>query len=186
MYSIEILMKEHESIIDFTNQLKAMSLAILRGDEVQVEDFKKAIFFSKNFADKYHHQKEENILFRVMMDTLDPVATQLIRGGMMVEHDFGRLHVKTILESVEKYETNPSDELKLDIISNAICYGNLLARHIAKEDEAVYQYAVRALSNENKIIVEEETLSHEENEENKELYKKCLAILDELKEKYNG
>ena len=47
-------MKEHEFIIDFTNQLKAMSLSILKGNEVAVEDFKKAIYFSKNFADKYH------------------------------------------------------------------------------------------------------------------------------------
>ncbi|MBK5201071.1 MAG: hemerythrin domain-containing protein [Spirochaetaceae bacterium] len=186
MYSIDILIKEHEIIIDFTNQLKAMSLSILRGNEVEVEDFKKAIYFSKNFADKYHHQKEEKILFRVMMETLPPVATQLIRGGMMVEHDLGRLHVKTILEAVEKYEKIPSDELKLDIIANSICYGALLARHIDKEDEAVYQFAIRSLSEENMKIVENETHAHENNEQNKEVYKNCLAILQELKDKYNG
>jgi hemerythrin-like domain-containing protein len=179
-------MEEHEIIIDFTNQLKAMSLSILRGNEVSVVDFKKAIYFSKNFADKYHHQKEEKILFRVMMDTLPPIATQLIRGGMMIEHDLGRLHAKTILEAVEEYEKNPSDELKLDIIANSICYGALLARHIDKEDAAVYQFAIRSLSEDNMKIVEDETHAHEDNEQNKEVYKNCLAILQELKDKYNG
>lgn len=186
MYSIDILIKEHEFIIEFTNQLKAMSLCIFRKNKVDVEDFKKAIYFSKNFADKYHHQKEEKILFKVMMDTLPPVATQLIRGGMMVEHDLGRLYVKTILEAIEKYEKEPSDELKLDIIANSICYSDLLARHIAKEDEAVYQFGIRTLSYGNKKIIDEKTHTHENNEKNKKIYRNCLTILQELKDKYNG
>jgi hemerythrin-like domain-containing protein len=185
MYSIDILVKEHELIIDITNILKKECVEILKGKEVDTDLFEQIIYFVKNFADKYHHQKEEKILFRVMMDTLPPVATQLIRGGMMVEHDLGRMHVSLIVEALEEYKQNPSDELKLEIIANAVSYCNLLARHIGKEDAAVYTFAERALTKENLEIVENETHEHEENEENIKIRNKCLNILKELKERNN-
>lgn len=186
MYSIEILEQEHQLIIELTNIIKQECVKILNTKEIDTQMFEDIIYFTKNFADKYHHQKEEKILFRVMMETLPPIATQLIRGGMMVEHDLGRMHVKLIVDALEAYKQTPTDELKLEIVSNAVCYSNLLARHIEKEDNTVYTFAARSLTEENLAIVEKETAEHENNKENIEIRTKCLNILNELKEKNNG
>lgn len=185
MYSIEILVQEHKFIIELTTILRKECVNILNGKEIDFEKFDNMIYFIKNFADKYHHQKEEKILFRVMMDTMPPIATQLIRGGMMVEHDLGRMHVKSIVDSLEGYKKNPTDELKLEIIANAVCYCNLLSRHIEKEDTAVYTFAERSLSAINLEIIEKETQNHENIKENIEIRSKCIKILEELKEKNN-
>ena len=186
MYSIDILVEEHKSIIALTEELRKECTNILNGKEIDTDYFEKAVFFARNFGDKYHHQKEEKILFRDMMEKLGPVATQLIRGGMMVEHDFGRLYIGSIADAVEEYKKNPDDALKLDIIANAVGYGNLLTRHIDKEDNAVYTFAERSLSDEDKKTVNDETLLHEEDKNNIEIRRKCLAILEELKGKNNG
>ena len=187
MYGIDILVKEHEVILEYTKVLRTECTNILNGKEVDLDFFKKGIFFTRNFADKYHHQKEEEILFAIMMEKLGPLATQLIRGGMMVEHDLGRLHAKTMIAAVEDLEKDPSNsDAKLELISNAVCYGDLLARHIDKENAAVYQFAIRSLDADSVKKVNEETLTHEDNEDNKAVLKICMGYLAELKEKING
>ena len=140
--------------------------------------------FGKNYADHLHHGKEEKILFKVMLEKLGPVADKLIRNGMLVEHDLGRLHMNELLEAIDRYEKDPSTLNKLDIITNASGYATLLNRHIGKEDEVVYTFAQRALSDEDKERVNAETKEFDEAPENKADVEKYLEWLKNFKEKY--
>ena len=119
------------------------------------------------YADHLHHGKEEKILFKVMLEKLGPVADKLIRNGMLVEHDLGRLHMNELLEAADRYEKDPSTLNKLDIITNAAGYATLLNRHIGKEDEVVIYFCERALSAEDKERVDAETKEFDEDPENK-------------------
>jgi hemerythrin-like domain-containing protein len=161
MYGIDLLMKEHENILDFTAFLRKICTGILNGEPVDGKLLRECVDFGRNYADKHHHGKEEKILFQFMLDNMGPVAEKLIRNGMLVEHDFGRLYLSELEKAVEEYEKNPLDDYKLDIISNGVGYGALLKRHIEKEDEVVYTFAARALSDEHKKAVDEETESFE-------------------------
>ena len=103
---------------------------------------------------------------------------------MLVEHDLGRLHMNELLEAIDRYEKDPSTLNKLDIITNASGYATLLNRHIGKEDEVVYTFAQRALSDEDKERVNAETKEFDEATENKSDVEKYLDWLKNFKEKY--
>ncbi len=161
MNGIDILMKEHENILAFNGFLRKICAGIVEGQEVDGALLRECIDFGRNYADKHHHGKEEKILFRIMMENMGPVADKLIRNGMLVEHDLGRLHLAQLEAAIEEYEKNPVTDHKLDIISNAVGYGALLQRHIDKEDQAAYAFAARALPADKMNDVDKETESFE-------------------------
>ena len=66
--------------------------------------------------------------------------------------------------ALDNYEKSQDDMYKLDIIANAVAYGDLLARHIDKEDRVVYTFAIRELSDDLKKRVDEETRAFEERD----------------------
>ncbi|MBO8462693.1 MAG: hemerythrin domain-containing protein [Firmicutes bacterium] len=143
---IETLREEHDEIEKFIEALRVKCIAFMEHNEVNLQDFKDAVQFIRTYADLRHHQKEEKILFKAMLDHLGTVAVNLIQHGMLVEHDLARLHVMELEKAVEAYEKAPTPENKIDIISNAMGYYYLLKRHIAKENEVIYPYAQKSLS----------------------------------------
>ena len=58
MNSFEIMIDEHNRIKEMLEVIKAYCLRILRGEEVDYEDFFLIIDFIRNYADKHHHGKE--------------------------------------------------------------------------------------------------------------------------------
>ncbi|MFT4105487.1 MAG: hemerythrin domain-containing protein [Lacrimispora sp.] len=161
MNGIDLLVKEHENILAFTGFMRKICAGILEGEPVDGPLLRECIEFGRNYADKHHHGKEEKILFRVMLENMGPVADKLIRNGMLVEHDLGRLHLSELEKAIDEYEKNPGTEPKLDIISNAIGYGALLKRHIEKEDGVAYTFAARELSEDILKAVDAETEAFE-------------------------
>ena len=104
MYGIEILVDEHKNIIEFCKSMKSMCCSIIEGNEVDANLVKECVAFGKTYADHLHHGKEEKILFKIMLEKLGPVADKLIRNGMLVEHDLGRLHMNELLEAIDRGE----------------------------------------------------------------------------------
>lgn len=175
MYGIDLLVEEHKNIIKFTEIMKNKCAEIMNGAEVDTNLFREYIDFARNYADKHHHGKEELILFKVMTDKLGMVAEKLVKHGMLIEHDFGRLFMANLEEALDKYDEEKSDDVKLDIIANAVGYGHLLRRHIEKEDSVVYTYAHRELDSSDLEKVDSDTVEFEkENVKQKEKYEKWL------------
>ena len=164
MYGTDLLVAEHQNILKFVGIMKSSCKDILDGKAVDIDKFRQYINFARNYADKHHHGKEEEILFKIMVDELPPVAEKLIRQGMLVEHDLGRLFMTNLEAALDNYEKSQDDIYKLDIIANAVGYGDLLARHIEKEDKVVYTFAARELSDDLKKRVDEETRAFEERD----------------------
>ena len=119
--------------------------------------------------------------FNIMTDNLGVLAEKLIKYGMLVEHDLGRLYISNLEEALGKVK-NGNEESKLDLIGNAIAYCDLLKRHIDKEDRVVYTFAERELSEELLSEISNKCMSYEEKHDMiKEEY---ISILNELKNKY--
>ncbi len=163
MYGIEILVKEHENILNFTNILESECEKILDGKEVDVEFFRRGIVFIREYADKHHHQKEEELLFKYMVEELGPVAEKLVKNGMLVEHSLARGTTMSLEEYVNKYEEDPSTYNKLHIIGHAMTYANLLRRHATAENTVAYPFAEKNLKAETLEKVDVETRNIEEN-----------------------
>lgn len=184
MYSVELMVAEHDNILKFIDVVRKACCGILDGREVNADDFEKMIAFARGYADKHHHGKEEQILFAEMTQHLGPVAENLVRHGMLVEHDLGRLHIADLEAALGRYREDPQTIHKLGILAGAAGYANLLERHIARENEAVYPYAERQLPEDIRQSVEERTRAFEADAEARGVQAHSLGILRELTEKY--
>lgn len=146
--TIQVLREEHDQLLQFVNGLRRQCIRLMEDNEFDSAAFEAAVDFIKNFADKRHHQKEEDILFKAMLEQLGKIAENLIKYGMFVEHNMARLYVMELEKAVNAYKKEPTAENKLDIIGNAMSYCYLLERHALKENEVVYPYAEKNLSKE--------------------------------------
>lgn len=177
MKAIDIMMEEHKNILRMLKVIRKECFNILQGGEFNYEKFYLIIDFIKNYADEHHHKKEEKILFRKMVENLGTVGEKVINHGMLVEHDFGRLYIKSLGEAVEALKGG-DEEAKLDVIANAISYTHLLERHIEKEDSVIYKFAQRELKEEVLTLIDEQCVEYEKN--NKEIKDKNLGLLEKL------
>ena len=182
MKAIEIMNEEHKYIIRMLHVIRKCCFKILNGEEVIYEDFDKIIDFVRNYADNHHHKKEEKILFVKMVEELGEPAEKAVKQGMLVEHDLGRLHIRELVEALDKLKAG-EEEAKLDVIANAIPYSHLLTRHIDKEDRVIYKFAERNLKEETMQFVNLECENYEVN--NEEIRNKYILLLEELEKKYN-
>lgn len=181
MNAIELMMEEHKNIKEMLKVVRKASLIILEENKVNVEDFYKVINFIRNYADSHHHKKEEIMLFNRMVEEIGETAEKVVKYGMLVEHDIGRLYVSNLEEALKFYEEG-NNEAKIDIIANAISYCNLLDRHIHKEDNVIYKFAERELKEETIKNIDSECVIFEN--ENSNVKDENLDILNELKSKY--
>lgn len=108
---------------------KNLDLESKEGKEI----IQKGVDFIRNYADKYHHAKEEEILFKYFDEDLDIIK------AMHLDHENARAHVRAILEGLDE-----KDEAKVAEHLNA--YGELLIEHIKKEDEILYPWMDRSFS----------------------------------------
>lgn len=184
MYSVELMVMEHDNILKFIGVVKNACCGIIDGKAVDTQDFEKMILFARNYADKHHHGKEEQILFAEMTNHLGRIATNLVQHGMLVEHDLGRLHIADLEAALKQYKENPQTIHKLGIIAGAAGYANLLQRHIDKENEVVYKYAENNLSPDILESVDSRVKAFEKDAETQKIQERYLGILKELTEKY--
>jgi hemerythrin-like domain-containing protein len=91
------------------------------------------IDFIRSYADKYHHAKEEEILFKYFDENLDIIK------AMQQDHENARARVRAMLEAVDGKD-------KETIAENLNAYRELLTDHIKKEDEILYPWMDRNLS----------------------------------------
>lgn len=134
----EKLSDEHKDILEVIGAVGRECRTLQAGGEIDGDFFAKAIDFIRNYADEYHHAKEEDILFEelgrpdVKMHC-DPTQQ------MLLEHEMGR-------DLVRGLEAGVAAGDKTEIVKNALGYGQLLQQHIYKEDNILYPMAEEALS----------------------------------------
>lgn len=183
MDGIVLMVEEHKYIKRMLHVMRKACFGIMKGKEIDYEDFEKMIDFVRSYADKTHHGKEEKILFNRMIDEIGGPAEKLVKFGMLVEHDLGRLYMTELLEALAKVKSGDEDA-KLDVIANAVSYTHLLHRHIDKEDNVVYSFARREFKEEtlNKINVECDKFEEEMSQAG--IQNKYIKILELFEEKY--
>ncbi len=183
MNSIEVMMAEHRLIERMLKVMRKACYGIMQGEAINYDDFNDMIKFVREYADTHHHGKEEKFLFNEMITHLGELGTKLVKNGMLVEHDLGRLHMQELTAALEKVKAG-DDESKLDVIANAIGYASLLTRHIGKEDSVVYTFAQRQLPADVQTNIDVLTKAYEEEAEANGIQKYYLDLLERLEAKY--
>lgn len=165
MKAIEYLVKEHDQITKFLDRLEEECLSILNDKSINEEFFRASISFIREFADGIHHKKEEDILFKYMLEELGVLGEKVIRGGMLVEHQLARGYVFELENSLNSYKMKKDDKAVLQILANSMAYVNLLRSHIDKENSTVYNFAEDRLTDDIKGKIEEESSKRLKEEE---------------------
>lgn len=105
-----------------------------RADAVFIE---KAVDFFRTYADRTHHGKEEDILFKALEHK--PLAGDLAdtMKELLNEHVIARNTVRAIVQAREKYLNGDESSLH-DILNGLTDLINLYPRHIEKEDKRFF------------------------------------------------
>jgi len=173
--STKILSDEHKNILKIADALEKECDAIKQGKLIDKDFFIKAIYFIRNYADRFHHAKEEDILFKELCkgDEQGKMHCSPVEQ-MLYEHDIGRNFVKKTEEGVKENDKRKS-------VENAIDYVRLIREHIYKEDNILYPMADEVLD---KKTQQNMLKKFEKEEKAKEKdKKKCLAIIKEFEKR---
>ncbi len=96
-----------------------------------------AVDFIRVYADRTHHGKEEDILFRELnKKALTPEDRQIMKE-LIEEHVFGRQTTKSIVEANTRYR-NGDETALVDITTNLKTLTEFYPRHIEKEDKVFF------------------------------------------------
>ncbi len=167
----KILSDEHQNILKVVETLDDRCNQVQSGEEIDRKFFLDTINFIRNYADKFHHAKEEEILFKELCKPGVEMHCNPIEM-MLYEHEQGRNFVKEMEQGVK-------EENKTKIISGARGYIQLIKEHIFKEDNILYPMADEAL---NKKTQQEMLKRFEKVErEKREDKKKYLNFVRSLK-----
>ena len=151
-----------------------------KGENVDPELYPEAVDFLKNFADKCHHGKEEQLLFKKMMERgvsgeVGPIAV------MMREHQDGRAHVQNI-DKLSKGKM--SKATKDGLIKSSRAYVDLLSKHIQKEDNILYPLANQVLDGEDQKELEKGFEEIEEKVMGPGVHEKYHRMIEEWSARY--
>jgi hemerythrin-like domain-containing protein len=177
MDAIETLMGEHRVIEGGIDALVAFADEVLRGSDDRAE-LARFVTFIREFADAHHHGKEEDILFKVMVEAGFPERGGPI-GVMLMEHDMGRARVKVLADHAAGSGSWTPEE-RGRIAEAAHGYAQLLREHIHKEDAILYPMAEQRLPPHLLDRVNEECQAFEAHEAGKGVPDRLRALAGEL------
>jgi len=134
MLPVDVLVSEHQLILYTVSVLKKEQRKIVAAVKVDPDVIVAVVDFFRTYADRYHHGKEEGILFNALYKRkLSDVDGEMIRE-LILEHALARRTV-TSLENLKTSYINGISESLNDIID---CFSTLIElypEHIEKEDK---------------------------------------------------
>lgn len=138
-----VMVDEHRLILRMISLVEQNTALLEQGRFRNWQFFLDAVDFIRNYADHYHHAKEEDVLFAALVHNGMPEKQSPIEA-MHLEHDQGRIHVRAMEDAVLQAQAGETGRVPL-IAAHAKAYAQLLRGHIDKEDQILYPLAERTL-----------------------------------------
>ncbi len=160
MEILEMLVKEHGLIRQFLDNLHLAVEKIEGGEHPPREFFEKGVKFARNFTDKYHHFKEEYLLFGLLaMKKKGQIDAQI--DSLKYSHERGRSLVNELEKALDGYSQGQEAQL-IGILEGLAAYISLLKQHIHREDHVFYPMAEGEISEKEQNELLKEFLKEDE------------------------
>jgi len=178
----QVLREEHDVILEMLDALDAIAHRVETGNEVSLQVLTDLHEFFVLFADRLHHEKEEDLLFPFLERKGVPRAGGPL-GRMLKEHEEGRAFVKTMATNAQGC-ADREESARKSWLTAARGYANLLRNHIWKENEVLFQIAERLISPDEQTMLAKEFAKVEGEklapESRTELKQKMESLLREI------
>lgn len=171
----ETLMNEHQLIL---NYIALMERATNHPDTaILLANGHHFIDFIHQFADNFHHAKEEDSLFRYLgvagvLTHCNPIPQ------MLNEHNQARSFVQTMEDALLKNDVT-------GLVTAMQQYARLLKEHIFKEDNILYPMAERGLSDSAKTALLNEYADTEQRLNSAEIWQRYQHLYTELADNFS-
>lgn len=138
-----VMVEEHKLILRMVALLERNVELARQGRFRDWQFFLDGVDFIRNYADRFHHAKEEDVLFTALVANGMPEKSSPIEA-MLSAHDQGRAFVRGMEEAAQRAQAGELGQIPL-LAENAAGYIALIRDHIDKEDHILYPLAERVL-----------------------------------------
>ena len=141
------LMIEHRLIERMIGIIKDALKQIESTREVDPVFVDTAVDFIRTYADRTHHGKEEDILFRDLNKRALSAEDRQVMKELIEEHVFGRQTTKALVEANTRYRNGDKSALP-DITDKLRTITEFYPKHIEKEDKVFFPAYMTYMSDE--------------------------------------
>ena len=141
---ITVLIEEHKVILKVVSECDAIAQELNAGRNVEAGLLLRIVEFLREFADKCHHAKEEDLLFPAFENAGVPSSGCPLEA-LRAEHMKGRKLVMQLEESANAYANSVAGATE-GITTALSGIAKLYPNHIWKEDAMVFPMAERLFS----------------------------------------
>ena len=131
------LMIEHRLIERMIAVIMKALTAIESTQEVDPVFVDTAVDFIRTYADRTHHGKEEDILFRDLEKRALSAEDRRLMKELIEEHVFGRQTTRVLVEANARYRTGDRSALPV-IVAKLRTITEFYPKHIQKEDKVFF------------------------------------------------
>jgi hemerythrin-like domain-containing protein len=162
MMPIGPLMIEHRLIEKMIDVIKKERDRIKVLQEINPPFITTLVDFIRIYADRCHHGKEENILFRELIKKPLSIEHKKILYELTEEHKFGRINTGRMDEGKDRYITGDRTALS-EIVESMSLIVDFYPKHIEKEDKHFFLPIMRYFSQEEKDAMLKEGFEFDQN-----------------------
>jgi hemerythrin-like domain-containing protein len=142
----QVMVEEHKLILRMVALLEKNTELLEKGRFRDWNFFLAGVDFIRNYADRFHHAKEEDVLFKALVSNGMPEQNSPV-AAMLMAHDQGREHVCAMEDAARRALDGEIGQAAI-IIEHARGYIAMIRDHIDKEDTILYPLAERVLPQE--------------------------------------
>lgn len=187
MTALDKLKDDHKLIRRFLDNLYLAHEFLVERESVPASVFDKTLDFSKNFMNKFHHYREEYVLFMKLAEkkggSIDPQIVSL-----RDQHERSRNLVSQIKEALPAYKKG--DEVGTTrLAENVGYYVSLERQHVSRENHVFYPMAEEVFSADEMAEFDAE-FKKIDDKQGSDVYKKNVELVEsieaDMKEKFGA
>jgi len=181
MKPIVPLKTEHGLIDQMIKLVRDETLKIATKDEFNPVFIDTTVDFLRTYADRTHHGKEEDILFRDLEDKDLSAEDRQMMEELMDEHVYARETVDDLVKAKERVLQGDSEALEI-LVEKLATLIELYPEHIKKEDHVFFPASMEYLS-----AAEQDAMMEAMEEFDREMiHEKYRSVVETLKEERLG
>jgi len=139
------LMIEHRLIERMIGIIKRILSEIEKEETLDPVFVDTTVDFIRTYADRTHHGKEEDILFKELSKRDLSEEDQLLMNELIKDHILGRKTTQKLIEANNRYRNGDKSALA-EIVSNLRLLVDFYPKHIKKEDKVFFPSTRRYFS----------------------------------------